>query len=53
MMSNIEKAKELVEEDKAIKGNGNTNKEVFDDYVKRLKKTLQDFINNREFLSLF
>ena len=53
ILSNIEKAKELVEQDKAIEGNRNVNRDIFNTYVTGIKKTLQDFINNRKFLSLF
>ena len=52
MLRNIEKAKELLEQDNAIKKNKNVNRGVFDGYIMEIKETLQDFINNREFLSL-
>lgn len=52
MMNSVDKAKKLIEDDKAIKGSENLNTEVFCDYIKRIKKTLQDFMNNCEFLSL-
>lgn len=46
MLSNIEKAKELVEQDDAIKKSENVNRGVFDAYVAKIKETLQDFMSN-------
>ena len=52
IIASIDKARKLVEEDKTLKDNRNTNMDIFDIYIRRLKTTLQNFMENREFLPL-
>jgi hypothetical protein len=49
LAENIDNAKKLVLSDPAIEKNAdNTNEEVFEFYVGRIKKALDDFLENRE-----
>jgi hypothetical protein len=49
LAENIDEAKKLVLSDPAIEKNAdNTNKNVFEDYVRRVMDALNDFLENRE-----